>query len=187
MLNFIRSAVADVTVLFENVDSPPPRNTNIKISGKKKRPQQKRYPAPLLTEHGPPPVSALRQSGSNRPLPSLEQERNGAIPWPYLVEWFHGTKKETAFEMKQTRLIQFGESKPMGFYISPDFNFAKGYAGKNGAVIVVRVHPPLQIINKRSKDYYIPAPEGVRPHSEYFSLKNISLEAVLDIDGYLIG
>lgn len=106
---------------------------------------------------------------------------------PYQIgtdELYHGTSMDAAVRIFSTQLWMVGTSHPPGIWMSPDLDVARYYAeqGELGAIIVVKVHPSTQLVDKGGKILHFPI-DGAIPNEEFYRVDALTPIRVLDVEG----
>jgi hypothetical protein len=95
---------------------------------------------------------------------------------------FHGTSKENALEIYNTELWLIGDSVPASIWLTSKFDTAEIYAGNNGCVVVVQVHPEIKLTDQGNGVYIYEIP-NTKPFQEYHDIKGLKPISVLDVKG----
>ena len=112
---------------------------------------------------------------------SLASNRSESTPvQPH--ELYHGTTLQNAFDIYNTGLWLVGTSRPRAVWMADRFRKARGYAGNNGGVVVMRVNSNLKLTNRYLGVYIYKIPNA-KPNKEYYQIPGLNPVGVLDSNG----
>ena len=124
-----------------------------------------------------------RPQRQNRTFGLFPNRGNQSSARPQIL--YHGTKLERAIEIYESGLWMVGKSRPRAIWMGDNIGKARGYSGKNGGIIVIRVHPGLGLTERGSGVYIFMIPNA-RPYEEYYRVEGLTPVAVLNSEGNTI-
>ena len=98
-------------------------------------------------------------------------------------EFYHGTDTDSALEIYFTNLWLIDDPITPGIYMTDKFKTAKKYAGEAGLIVVLYVHPKLELKDEGKGYFVCEIPEAKKGSKEYYQIEGIIPVAVLDYYG----
>lgn len=98
----------------------------------------------------------------------------------------HGTSLNNAREILKTKMWLISEVNPRGVFVTTDFEIARSYAEKKGAIVDIKVKSGTKLIKfTKYHDegvYLFEIPDG-KPFEEYYKIRGLEPVGLLNYSG----
>ncbi len=107
------------------------------------------------------------------------------VPYGWLLR-YHGTPKlKNALDMLRNQRFKINLStRPNGIYLSPDFDYAKSYAGSQGGVVVIWADPTIDFDAHDWQRQYVPI-NGAQD-GKFYQVNGLIVTNILDDEGNIL-
>jgi len=121
---------------------------------------------------------------NNPPQPQPIQSTNSFFPVAGHDEYFHGTSRQAALEIKKSKIWVIGKSKPSSVWMSKDFKYASSYAKPNGYVLRIKISSNTNITKRNDKISIFLIPNA--NSGDCVHLPNLKFVSIYDYQGRII-